>query len=227
MKKTLVIALGLAILGGNTFAQTNQVLSRNAVGYVKADALKDKFVMLTHNFKDLNGAPVTATNLIGNQVPNSSSIILWDPGAQAYRFETRVAGAWDPGTNPIPPGRGFWLRIPPSAASNTYRVYLMGEVPDKLTLPTNVATIVPGFNMVGFPYPITIPFTSSVLAINGKNTDSAIFWDPTGQAYYFETRVAGAWDPGTNVLQPGQGFWYRSTRTTNMTWTQSKPYTWP
>lgn len=227
MKKSLVLALGLAVIAGSAFAQTNQVLSRNAVGYVKTQGLKDKFVMLAHNFKDINGGVVTVTNLIGNQVPNSSALIIWDPSAQAYRFETRIAGAWDPGTNPIAPGRGFWLRVPPSAASNIYSVYLMGEVPDKFTLPTNSQPVLPGFNMVGHPYPVTIPFTSTVLAINGRNTDSAIFWDPATQSYHFETRVAGAWDPGTNVLQPGQGFWYRSTRTSNIVWQEVKPYTWP
>lgn len=231
MKKLALALIGLTLVGSSAFAQTTGVLSRNAVGYVRATAYKGNFVFLTHNFKDINGAAVTVTNLIGNQVPNSSSVIFWDPlkpPSGGYVTETRIAGAWDPGTNNIIPGKGFWLRIPPTATSNEYQVYLMGEVPDKTTLPTNSQFVIPGFNMFGHPYPVSVSFTSLALAVSGRNTDSAIFWNnspPFG--YYTETRIAGSWDPGTNVVRPGQGFWYRSTRTTNTTWVQPKPYTWP
>jgi hypothetical protein len=37
MKRVIALALGIAVVGGAAFAQTNQVLSRNAVGYVRVD----------------------------------------------------------------------------------------------------------------------------------------------------------------------------------------------
>lgn len=227
MKKTLVTALGLAVLAGSALAQTNIVLSRNAVGYVKVSAVRSNLHFVTHNFVALDGAPVTVTNLIGAQVPNGSSVIVWDPAAQAYRFENRIAGFWFPGTNRLVPGRGFWLRVPPTAASNSYQVYLMGEVPDRFTLPTNTQQVLPGLNMVGNPYPITTRFTNLTIATTAINGDAVIFWDDAAQAYRFENRIAGFWFPGTNEVRPGRGFWYRSSRTTNIVWQQVKPYTWP
>ena len=228
MKKTLVIALGLAVLAGGAFAQTNQVLSRNAVGYIKQTTVKSNFFLVTNPFNDINGGPVTVTNLIGNQVPNGTVVMLWDPSGQEYRFETRSAGLWIPGTNRIGPGRGFWLKMATTAShSNNYQVYLMGEVPDKFTLPSNTMAVLPAFNLIANPYPVTTPYTSLVASLPPRNGDVGILWDAANQAYVFESRSAGLWIPGTNMLSPGQGFWYKSSRTSNMTLTVTKPYTWP
>ena len=227
MKRIALAIAGLAVISTAAFAQSNQVLSRNAVGYVKVSTTRSNMHFMAHNFLDINGGPVTVTNLIGSQVPNGSVVIVWDSGNQAYRFENRVAGQWLPGTNRLVPGRGFWLRVNPAAASNAYQVYMMGEVPDGSTLPTNSQTIVPGLNMLGESYPVSVKFTNTTLATGGRNSDVAIFWNEAAQGYVFENRVAGQWLPGTNVVSPGRGFWYRSTRTSNVVWTSTKPYTWP
>lgn len=228
MKKMIVAMLGLAVIGSAAFAQTNSVLSRNAVGYVRLTTVKSNFFLVTHNFKDLNGGAVTVTNLLGNQVPNGTTVILWNESQQSYFFESKSAGIWTPGTNPLVPGRGFWLKMATTPShSNNYQVYLMGEVPDKSTLPSNTQTIVPGFNLIANAYPVSTPFTNLPAAIGGRNGDSGIIWDEAGQTYTFESRSAGIWTPGTNVIRPGQGVWYKSARSTNVTWTQVKPYTWP
>ena len=226
MKKTIVIALGLAVMSGSAFAQTNQVLSRNAVGYVKIEAVRSNFHFVANNFFDLNGGPVTVTNLIGNQVPNGTALFLWDSAAQAYRFENKGFSGWVPGTNRLNTGRGFWLKIPPTAPSNSYQVYLMGEVPDKNTSPTSSFPIVTGFNMVSMPYPVSTKFTNTAIAKAAGNGDAAFFWNPVAQSYVFENRGFAGWQPGTNVVNPGQGFWYkRAGSQTN--WVEPKPYTWP
>ncbi|HMP76654.1 MAG TPA: hypothetical protein PKE12_10200 [Kiritimatiellia bacterium] len=226
MKKTIVIALGLAVMAGSAFAQTNQVLSRNAVGYVKIEAVRSNFVFIANNFSNLLGGPVTVTNLIGNQVPIGSSLFLWDPAAQAYRSESLLFSGWTPGTNRLNTGRGFWLKIADAGPSNVYQVYLMGEVPDKNTQPTGTIPIVSGFNMVSLPYPVSIAFTSTALAKSGAIGDSAFFWNPVSKTYYSESLIFSGWTPGTNRVAPGQAFWYRrGGSATN--WVEVKPYTWP
>lgn len=225
MKKSLVLAAGLAILATSSFAQT-QVLSRNAVGYVKIDAVRSNFYFVANNFFDLNGGPVTVTNLIGNQLPLGSTVIVWDPTAQQYRFENKIFSGWTPGTNRLNTGRGFWMKVADAGPSNTYQVYLMGEVPDKNTQPTSTIPVVVGFNMVANPYPVVTKFTNSTIAKSAVIGDSAIFWDPINKGYAFENRIFSGWTPGTNDLIPGQAFWYRRTGTAT-NWVEVKPYTWP
>ena len=111
--------------------------------------------------------------------------------------------------------------------SNNYQVYLMGEVPDKTTLPTNTQTIAPGFNLIASPFPVTEAFTNLPAAKNGRNGDKGLIWDALSQTYSPEQRSGGIWTPGTNMISPGQSLWYKSSRITNVTWSQTKPYTWP
>jgi hypothetical protein len=226
MKRIILTALGLATIASVATAQTNVVLSRNAVGYVRITAYRSNYVHIANNFLNLNAAPITVTNLIGNQVPVGSLVILWDPAAQAYRSENRLITGWTPGTNRLTPGRGFWLTIPGSAPSNEYQVYLMGEVPDRFTQPTATLAVVQGMNMFGHPYPVETFFTNTALAKAGVAGDIAIFWNPIAQAYASENRVIIGWLPGTNVLRPGQAFWYRRSGV-QTNWVEPKPYTWP
>ena len=226
MKKSVILALGLAVIAGSAFAQTNQVLSRNAVGYVKISAVRSNFVFIANNFKSLSGGPVTVTNLLGTQVPNGSAVFVWDSAAQAYRSENRGFAGWTPGTNRLDLGRGFWLKIADAGPSNVYQVYLMGEVPDKNTAPTTTLPIVTGFNMVANPYPVATKFTNTAIAKAGVNGDAVFFWNPEAKNYYSENRGFAGWVPGTNMVSPGQSFWYRrSGGATN--WVEAKPYTWP
>lgn len=228
MKKLALALIGLTLVGSSAFAQTTGVLSRNAVGYIRQTTVKSNFFLLTHNFKDLNGAPVTVTNLIGNQVPNGTAVLLWDPVGQSYRTENRSAGVWFPGTNVLVPGVGFWMKMATTLShSNNYQIYLMGEVPDKTTLPTNSSSFLPGLNLVANPYPITITFTGLVSTLVPRNGDSGLFWDEDTQTYVTENRSAGVWFPGTNVVKPGKGFWYKNSRATATNWVVVKPYTWP
>lgn len=227
MKKSIVLALGVAVLASSAFAQT-QVLSRNAVGYVKIEAVRSNYHFIANNFFNLEGStvPITVTNLIGNQVPNGSTVLIWNPATQTYGSESKGFAGWVPGTNRLNTGRGFWLKIADAGPSNVYQVYLMGEVPDKNTQPTSTVSIVPGFNMVSMSYPITMKFTNTTIAKSGVLGDTAIFWDAASKTYRSESRGFAGWSPGTNDVMPGQGFWYRRAGgTTN--WIEAKPYTWP
>ena len=145
MKRIALAIAGLAVISTAAFAQSNQVLSRNAVGYVKVEAVRSNFHFIANSFKDINGGPVTVTNLIGNQVPIGSAVLVWDPSMQQYRFENKLITGWNPGTNRLNTGRGFWLKIADAGPSNTYSVFLMGEVPDSTTQPTSTIPITAGF----------------------------------------------------------------------------------
>lgn len=226
MKKPLLVMVGAITLASISLAQTNVVLSRNAVGYVRVSVPRDNLILIANNFIPMTGTHYNATSLIGNQLPLGAQLFLWDPVEQQYRFENLGFLGWSPGTNPLTPGRGFWAKVPASAPSNSYTVYLMGEVPDRFTMPSNTVGVYPGYNLVSWSYPTEIKFTNTALAASGVPGDSAIFWNPNTTSYYYENRGFVGWVPGTNTLSPGMGFWYK--RVGNLTnWVQPKPYTWP
>ncbi|MCO5061095.1 MAG: hypothetical protein M9963_03685 [Kiritimatiellae bacterium] len=65
MKSKLAVLVGALLLAGSAYAQTNQVLSVNAVGYVKVDLIAtNKLHLLANNFEPLNG-PIAISKCIG------------------------------------------------------------------------------------------------------------------------------------------------------------------
>ena len=226
MKRTAVLILALVLVGTWAFGQT-QVLSRNAVGYVKVVAEKGKFHFMGHNFLNIDGSMVTITNLLGDQVPIGSTVYVWDPVGQAYVSASRTIAGWGAGgTNVLPPGRGFWLSIPSGAASNYYDIYLMGEVPDRISMSTSTVSVVSGFSMTGYPFPAEEFFTNTTLAKNAQIGDTMYYWT-TNQTYGSLSRTVAGWGIAAQNFKvtPGMGFWYKANASTN--WQEPKPYTWP
>lgn len=220
MKKITAILLGTLIASSAALAQTNQVLSKNAVGYVKINLAKG-FNMIQNSFDSL-GAPIAISNTFAS-LPNQSRVHFWN--GSTYVTIGRTLGGWGAaGSNVLNRGQGFWVEIPQAAASNTYTVFLMGEVPDDAT---KVVSVIPGFNMVGVPYPVATKFGDTRYAAVAPNQTRLHVWNGTGYDTY--SRTLGGWGATTNlVLQPGQGFWMQypvSFVATNLN--LSKPYTWP
>jgi hypothetical protein len=227
MKKLLIVLAGFAALGSVAFGQTNQVLSRNAVGYEALVVPSNKFNMVRLDFVNLDGATYTVTNLIGDQLPQNSSVFIWNRSSSSYIAENKTRSGWGPGTNPITRGVGMFLKAPSgTGVSNQYTVYFMGEVPDAITSPTTTISGITGVNLHGYPYPADVFWTNTGLAKNGQQNDTLYLWDITNQSYIAYNRTRSGWGTGTNViLRPGQAFWYIST--TTQTWSEVKPYTWP
>ena len=228
MKKITLAIAGLALIGNAVFAQTNTVLSRNAVGYVKATIPKGKLALLRNDFEDITGRGLAITNVIGDQVPTDSSILLWDYNLLQYKAigKGSRSGWGTAGTNVLARGQSFFLKIPATAVSNEYQVYLMGEVPDKTTAPTSAVGIVSGLGMYGVPYPVSEYWTNTTLAKQAQNNDFVMIWDGNQYIAYGKSSRSG-WGSATNlVLTPGQGFWFK-TASASSNWSVPKPYTWP
>ena len=246
MKKTSVFVAiaAVAMTAAVALAQTN-VYSRNAVGAIRLELQRGKFQMVGHTLNPLGTNASTPALVLGtnNVLPIGAAVFIWDPTAGAsqsgaYITENlRSNGRWNPGTNNLA-GRAFWIMIPPSAASNLYTVFLMGEVPDSTTAPTSQVGVVgggsvPQFNMLTYRYPTPVAFTNTTLAKAASVGDTMFVWDPNGGvssngAYVTcNKRSNGSWG-GANgtVLQPGQGFWF-ATKTPSNLWVEVKPYLWP
>lgn len=225
MKKITAILLGTLIASSAALAQTNQVLSRNAVGYVKRTVNASQIDFFTMPFNSL--AP--GGNAISNVVPeaaNSTQVIVWDPSIQNYVTYARAKGAWGAvGSNVLARGQSFFIRSP---AGTNQTFFLMGEVPDRFNALTTTVSIVQGISAVSVAYPVDTLWTSTTAAATLANADQLIVWDTGITNYITYAKSKGAWSAATNlVIRPGQGAFIRKFGVGVTPWVQTKPYTWP
>ena len=247
MKKLLTAAVALA-LGVSVQAQTNQVLSRNAVGYARITAGATNLVLAAIPFNSFSNtvAGIFAGQLNGGASPALSDLVLkWDPVNKTYvQFWKTIAGQWRQfpqgfeTTNTLRPGEGFYIQ---NRRTTNQAVFVMGEVPDSLTVPTGTSTVslVTNLTMASYSFPVEVAITSLTVKTVAKKgaspalSDTLLTFDPVSRAYVtFWFPLAG--DPRqfpegvatTNRLAVAQGFFYnRKTFSTN--WHEAKPYTWP
>jgi hypothetical protein len=75
---------------------------------------------------------------------------------------------------------------------------------------------------VAYPYPVDVPFTNTVLAINSAVNDELSIWDNGWTTYTKTSR--GGWGAATNlVIEVGQAFFYKSAASSSID--EVKPYT--
>ena len=228
MKKTLWIAI-VGALAASVIAASAQteVLSGNAVGYVKVD-IASQLTMINVPFDDMSDVPVMFTNAIGTQVSGlGATLYAWNGLSwDSYSWKTR--GGWSDAAGLIlEPGKAYFLQRPDSW-SGTSNITLTGEVP----MATNTARTVTGagnLNTISFSYPVSIPFTNTFLAVNGGGLGATLYawnglsWD----SYSWKTR--GGWADAAAVnMEPGLGYFFKAADAgAGFTWSQVRPYTWP
>jgi hypothetical protein len=122
-------------------------------------------------------------------------------------------------TTELVTGRGFWLR---NQQPLDQRVVLVGEI---VTSPTYTNVIVPGLQMIAYPYSASIPLNDTALAHGAKagygleDSDNIMRWHPDSQSspisicwatsatqLQFQMDRHGGWldDVATIELQPGR-----------------------
>jgi len=220
MKKILATLLAVSMTAGIVNAQ--QVLSRNAVGYVKVDIETNKLTLARVDFEPMNASEWTIDSLFSDSLPVGSIIAFWDPVANSYVTAGRTRSGWSPATNVIRRGEAFFIL----STENT-NLFFMGEVPD--SSPSTYTTVIEnvvGMQALGYPYPAEQYWTNMNLAINAAAGDILAVWDYDSQSYTSFGRTRSGWGDATNIVfAPGEGFWFRTDAL--QTWTEVKPYTWP
>lgn len=231
MKKLMAAILAVGMAAGVVSAQ--EVLSRNAVGYVKVEYVKG-LNLVTHQFEVLDGGGSRVVSDLFNQEDFPSGTILqkWDYTSQTYvANELKVtfpSAGWSPGTNVFEIGETIWVRIPQSAPNPTYDGIMMGEVP----VDDDVRSL-GGLSFAGVSFPVSVHITNiaSVLDYPLKSGDIIQKWDPISQNYVqelYQTFPTVGWNPGTNTIRAGEGIIIRRPGGINdQDWEQVRPYTWP
>ncbi len=229
MKKITALLLGSLIVSSAAFAQTNAVLSRNAVGYIKIPLQSNRLYLVSNPFVNLQAGPQLVSNVFA-AVPPGTTVSVWNEAGQIYdNYLRNTRGAWvgAAATAQLARADGVFIRMP--ATNAPVDLFLMGEVPDRFTAPSNLVQRVPGISMVGYPYPVTTRLTNTVMANAVPNGSTISIWNPAANAYNnYLKNSRGAWvgDALTVDLQPGVAMVIRATNAAN-SWFESKPYTWP
>lgn len=226
MKKTIMI-LAATLAATAAMAQTNQVLSRNVVGYVRIDIPANKLALIANPFVQVgtSAEAVTVPELfgdLGSTLPGGTQILMWNPLAQAYvpALYDELDGWTAAATNKIARGQGVFFKSP-----SAYSVYLMGEVP--VAPLTNSILGGGAFNALGYAFPTAVYLTNTTMAAGAVGGDQVATWNVAGQHYDFNLYDdLDGWTSPNQQFTPGQGLFYKRFGSAT-SFTSVKPYTWP
>jgi hypothetical protein len=151
----------------------------------------------------MGSGPVTVNDIFGTSVPVGTLVYSFD--GTRYQIEEFIEGEpnfWDPGTNDLSRGKGFWYKAPSAGM-----VSMVGDVPGSSTAATTGVRLVEGFQLLSFPYPVSTSITNTVLNSVASVGDIIYQWINGGWALS-EFLEGTGWETLV-VFQPGEGFWYR------------------
>jgi hypothetical protein len=212
------------------------VTSQNVVGYNKksTDAGDLNLIGVPFNGTAANGV----SNLFPN-VPVGTKVYVYDGGYTIEELKI-ITGPpptfikstnWTPNISVIDSTVGMWLSIPDGGGTETS--IFSGEVADE----DIDISIVPGLNLIHYPFPATVLFEDTELADNPTVGDKVYKWDVVSQGYSTINEykiVTGPpptfikstnWTVGGMTLDLGDAVWYLSEDMVTNTVTLAAPYT--
>ena len=235
MKKTLWIAMVGALAASVIAASAQEVLSANAVGYIKKTLPANaKLIALSAPLDSMTESTIVfGRTSIAQEAPVGSVVYFWDPVLQVWAGGAKSAaggGRWAAAQSNkvIASGEAFFMK---GAVGDIDReITITGEVPADAAL----ARAIPGgalLGTVGNPFPVDFKFGTSSLASNAAPGSVVYFWDEALQTWAGGAKSAaggGRWAAAQSnrVVLAAEGFFLKEANP-GYAWTNSKPYTWP
>ena len=235
MKKMMSL-LALAVVGSVAAASAaeTEVLSANAVGYVKKSVQGGQLMPFVMPFDLLNSDVTDGIQFIKMQLADEldvgSEVYFWSGAnwVRTYKDEDEGEVEWIGPANTKKLNYGEMFFVKPSTDGE---YTLAGEVPDGAT--TQVQMLGKGtLNAVGYPYPTPIKFAKTELFEKAPIGTQVYFWSGSNwvRSYKDEDEGEVEWigPANTKELEPGEGFFVQFPGDEGLTaWEQSKPYEWP
>jgi hypothetical protein len=200
--------------------------TRNAVGFYVV-AVTAGLNLCSSSFENPIGDPPVPSRVFRSQLTIGSTCFVQaadvynSSATNFYVSERFTATGWNPDTNEFSCSRGFYISLKNTSG---LPLYVCGEVPSAAM----AITINTGFTHLGYPYAVSVIWTSTALATQAVQNDSMYWWSPRDQVYRATMFDSGAgWIPATVVVARGMGFAYYSHATQTTVWIEPKPYTWP
>ena len=234
MKKTLWIAIAGALAASVIAASAQEVLSANAVGYIKKTLpANGKIIAVSMPLNSMTESTIVfGRTSIAQEAPPLSYVYFWNETLQQWQSGQKREGAkaWQPAQSNyvIKAGEAFFLKGAPADVLDR-EVTITGEVPDD---PSLVRAIVGSGNIatMGNPYPVDFKFGESDVAKKATALSYVYFWNTGLQQWQSGQKREGskAWQPAQSnyVVMAAEGFFLKEIGSVNA-WTNAKPYTWP
>ena len=230
MKKTLWIAIAGALVASVLAASAQEVLSGNAVGYIKKTLpAHGKLVALSAPLNSMTESTIVfGRTSIAAEAPVNSVVYFWDPTLQVWSGGGKSSKGWGgaQSNRVIASGEAFFMKGDPASGSPV-EITITGEVPAVPTL----ARAIPGGNSlgtIGNPYPVDFKFGESSLALNASVNSVVYFWDEALQVWSGGGKSSKGWGgaQSNRVVLAAEGFFLKEFGSVT-SWTNTRPYTWP
>lgn len=227
MKKMMSL-VALAVIGSVVAASAAEVLSANAVGYVKRAVPAGKLQIVSVPFVNManeeTGTYKFGETQIAQDLPVKSSVMFWDAEKQVWSAGAKGTKGWAGGqaNYELQPGEAFFVK---NNGSDELEVTAAGEVPDDATLSRSYANGALG--IMASAYPVDVKFGDTELAQQLPAKSSVMFWDTDKQVWSAGAKGTKGWAGGqaNYEVKAGEGFFVKPAG--EGTWLAVKPYTWP
>ena len=224
MKKTLWMAIAGALVASVITASAQEVLSANAVGYIKKTLpAGGGLVALSVPLNSMTEASIVfGRTSIAAEAPVNSCAYFWTGTSWAGGMKS-TKGWGGLSNRVIAAGEAFFMKGDPADTQNR-EVTITGEVPEEATL-TRAITGGGNLTSVANSYPVDFVFGTSSIASNASVNSWAYFW--TGTSWAGGMKSTKGWGGLSNrTVYAAEGFFLKEVNS-GFTWTNTKPYTWP
>jgi len=232
MKKTLWIAIAGALAASVIAASAQEVLSANAVGYIKKTLpAGGKLVAVSIPLDSMTEANnVFGRTSLAQEAPVGSLVYFWNEVNQTWVAGQKSGKGWSPlqSNTVVKSGEGFFIQGPKAAAVDT-EVTITGEVPADATLSRGILAN-KALSSLANPYPVDFKFGTSDLAVQAPVGSLVYFWNQANQTWVAGQKSGKGWSPlqSNTVVQAGEGFFLQQPAAAPAAaWNAAKPYTWP
>ncbi len=228
MKKTLWIAIAGVLVASVIAASAQEVLSANAVGYIKKTLpAGNKLVSMSVPLNSMTESSIVfGRTSVAAEAPQGSKVYFWDTVGQVWGGGAKGIKGWAAAESNkvIAAGEGFFLKGPGTVAEVT----ITGEVPDDPTIARSFPGGGTALGSLANAYPVDFKFGESDLAKNATQGSKVYFWDEVGQVWGGGAKGIKGWASAESnkVVAAGEGFFLKEAGTVT-SWTNTKPYTWP
>ena len=227
--KKMMLVMAASALAAVVAASAQEVLSANAVGYVRRTIPAGKLATVAIPFVDMNSTNVGVefgTTTIAQEAPQDSEVMFWNETAQVWNQGAKGPKGWAGAQSNyvVKPGEGFFMK---NNSTTDFEVTASGEVPGDESLARAYAGA-SALSVLANPYPVDFNFGTSTLAAELPQDSEVMFWNETAQVWNQGAKGPKGWAgaQSNTFVSAGEGFFIRMPGD-GSTWTQVKPYTWP
>ena len=235
MKKTLWIAMVGALAVSVVAASAQEVLSANAVGYIKKTLpAQGGLVMMSIPLDSMTDTNIVfGRTSVAQEAPQNSTVYFWTEASQTWNLGGKGIKGWAAGQSNrvVAAGEAFFLKGPTNAI-DPIDVTITGEVPPTIAQPMlSRAVIAQGqLGTLANPYPVDFKFGESQVAKDAAQGSVVYFWTEASQTWNLGGKGIKGWAAGQSnrVVAAGEGFFLKASNATSFAWTEPvAPYTWP